>query len=293
MVAASMVVASACGRVAFDLAGDARAGDALAGDAVASDAAAVPLGEFGPPQLLFAMPPSAVAIDDPTLTGDLLELYFDYSFASTSDIAVVTRTAVTAAWSAPTTVTALSHPTEFDTNPEITADGLTMRVSLRQESPPRTYESTRATRGDPWSPLAANGVPGHGFTTDATGTIGVFHRNFAGAQGNELMLVRRASTADAWGPATLIAELNTPAGDGNAFLDPTGRVLFFESDRGGDGNLYVASRDDVDDPFGMPEPLAELNTPGYEGDPWLTPDLRTIVFASDRGGPVEFYIATR
>jgi hypothetical protein len=42
--------------------------------------------------------------------------------------------------------------------------------------------------------------------------------------------------------------------------------------------------------------LPELASPGDDEDPWLTPDLRVIVFSSDRaGGPGsnDLYMATR
>jgi len=34
----------------------------------------------------------------------------------------------------------------------------------------------------------------------------------------------------------------------------------------------------VADPFGPPQPITELNSPGYDGEPWVSPDGKTIYF---------------
>ena len=47
------------------------------------------------------------------------------------------------------------------------------------------------------------------------------------------------------------------------------------------------------DPFGPPMPITELNTSSREQDPWLTPDLRYIMFSSDSGGRMDIYEASR
>jgi hypothetical protein len=277
-----IVIAScACGRFGFHPLDDARP---------PGDDARVET--FGTPQLLFALPAGANGIDDPTLTSDLLEMYFELAQGETSDIYMVTRASVTSPWSAPVVVVEVSDPVQYDTNPELSADGLTLRVSHPIEIPPRVRQSVRADRGAPWSALVEIGVRGHGFTSDATDTYGVVHRD--SANGNKLWSVERPTAADPWWAGTQLAELASPSADDTSpWISPDGLVLYFESNVTGNGELYVATRPSRSDPFGPAFPIAELNTTGYEGDPWLSPDLRTIVFASDRGGQVEFYIAQR
>ena len=41
----------------------------------------------------------------------------------------------------------------------------------------------------------------------------------------------------------------------------------------------------------MTHPLDDLNTPGDERDPWLTPDGKTLYFTSDRDGALNIYTA--
>ena len=56
-------------------------------------------------------------------------------------------------------------------------------------------------------------------------------------------------------------------------------------------DLFVAPRRSVDEEFGSYLPLDDLNTPGDERDPWLTPDGKTLYFTSDRDGALNIYTA--
>jgi hypothetical protein len=58
------------------------------------------------------------------------------------------------------------------------------------------------------------------------------------------------------------------------------------------GDLYVAWRRSFDEPFSATQPLGDLNTPGDERDPWLSPDGKQLFFTSDRGGVLNIYVAT-
>jgi len=278
-----VVCLASCGRIGFE--------PVATGDAPVVDAPAPKTGSFGPPQLLFALPVGASAIDDPTLTGDLLEMYFELVVGSTSDIYVVERTTTTSPWSVPVPVPVLSSPVRRDTNPEISSDGLTMHVTEIEE-PPVSRRSSRVSRQSAWSPLVDIGVPGHGLTIDASNTLGVVHRSL-GVTGDDLWTISRPTPNDPWGTLVMLTELNGMLDEGNAFLDPTGTAVFFERVGVGATDLVVASRASVSEPFGLVIPITELNTGSSDGDPWLSPDLGTIVFASDRAGTPNIYIAVR
>jgi Tol biopolymer transport system component len=93
-------------------------------------------------------------------------------------------------------------------------------------------------------------------------------------------------------PAQPVSELNSTTLDSSPSLSADGLVLHFCSTRTGTvGNrdLMVATRPDPSSPFESPTWLSELNTPGREQNPDLTPDLRTIVFSSDD----DLYMAER
>jgi hypothetical protein len=73
----------------------------------------------------------------------------------------------------------------------------------------------------------------------------------------------------------------------DAFLSEDGLSLYFNMTPGAgetEGDLYVARRATPGEGFGAPEPLDELNTPGDERDPWLSPDGRHLFYASSWDG---------
>jgi Tol biopolymer transport system component len=80
-------------------------------------------------------------------------------------------------------------------------------------------------------------------------------------------------------------------------LSVDGLTLLFESVRsGGSGSsdLWLAERALPSGPFGIPRPLAELNTSGREEGFSLSRDQLTIVFSSNRGGAgMDLWVATR
>src|SRR5690606_6861790 len=100
------VVLAGCGRIGFGL--DVR--DASDGNLALDDVAnidATPLGPFGTPVLVDL----GGQAEDPTLTADLLELYFSSSRAGGSgseDLWFVTRASSSTAWSAPMPVPGLN-----------------------------------------------------------------------------------------------------------------------------------------------------------------------------------------
>ena len=102
----------------------------------------------------------------------------------------------------------------------------------------------------------------------------------------------RASTASAWGIPESLSDLNSTADDERAWLHPEGEVIFFGSDRGDTFDLYSAVHGSTDGSFGESLLVAELNTAAGESDPWLTPDLRFIMF-SRTGVSLDIYEAWR
>src|SRR5262252_585029 len=89
---ASALAASGC--VRHDLLGT------VAGDGGAGDAAATPP-RFSPPVLVAALSDTASIDEDPTFTGDLLELYFMSTRAGDRDIWTSTRASADDPWGAP------------------------------------------------------------------------------------------------------------------------------------------------------------------------------------------------
>ena len=100
-------------------------------------------------------------------------------------------------------------------------------------------------------------------------------------------------------PAEPLTSVNSPHREAAPFVTADGLRLFFVSDRpGGSGGLdvYVASRESLDAPFGSAASFASVNTDGDEGALTLSADGLTVHLSSDRpggnGGP-DIWTATR
>jgi hypothetical protein len=92
-----------------------------------------------------------------------------------------------------------------------------------------------------------------------------------------------------------LANVNTPAYEGDPFVTADGQELYFTSDRGASHDIYRAIR--AGDDFVDPMPVAELNTPAGDTRVSLTEDGLTAFFASDRpgagAGGSNIWLATR
>src|SRR5262245_946591 len=120
--------------------------DAANGSGDAPVDAAVPLGPWSAPTPIEITP---VDDDDPTATGDLLELYFN----RTNDIYVTKRASLTDPWGAPVAVAELNTG-NTETTPEVTYDGLTIYFASSRAGSlggNDIWRSTRTSRTVPWS----------------------------------------------------------------------------------------------------------------------------------------------
>jgi Tol biopolymer transport system component len=85
--------------------------------------------------------------------------------------------------------------------------------------------------------------------------------------------------------------------DGWPSFSADGRTIYFESKRGGRVQIYVAERPAIGVPFGTPILVPTIDD-GFsnDGDPYLSLDGRTLLFASDRSGGAggfDIYVSTR
>lgn len=303
----------ACGRVGFDvglgagdaaIAPDAAVHDGAAPDATRKDVDAAP-GQFSEPVLIEKLSDPSAAEDDPTITADLLELYFESTrFDGMGDILVSRRNSPGEPWGVPELVAELSDPTFDEETPEISADGLTILFASggRPDSLGGSdlYVATRPDRASAWSaPVHIDELSstlGEGAAAvDASGLRVVLH---SGRNGNNLDLFEATRTApDAlWSEPQPLTELNTGVDDATPYLAGGGLVIYFASDRPGTLgalDLYVATRPALDAAFSAPEPVSELNTAASIEDPWLSADQRYIVFSDNRSGEEEIYEAWR
>ncbi|MEO7094540.1 MAG: hypothetical protein ABI175_14890 [Polyangiales bacterium] len=108
----------------------------------------------------------------------------------------------------------------------------------------------------------------------------------------DLERATRATEAEPFAGVAL-SELNSPGLDFEPTITPDELVVIFHSDRGGTGagDLFVAQRGSVSEPFAMLGELANLDTTGEERQPYL--GSTELYFASDRGGTFDIYRAAR
>jgi Tol biopolymer transport system component len=127
---------------------------------------------------------------------------------------------------------------------------------------------------------------------DATETLMVFGSLQQGVTaGVDVYSTTRASASALWGPSQPVPGVNGPADDVAPFVAQGGLVIFFASTRGGNSDLFYSARRSTDQPFPNPVPLTDLNSPSYESDPTLSPDLTYMMFTSSRTGSTALYEA--
>jgi hypothetical protein len=246
--------------------------------------------------------------DDPSLTGDLLEMYFNRS----SDIYRSTRSAPGDAWGQAELVVELD--VEQEETPEVTHDGLTIYFSRYPTADdPDGYDimvATRPDRNSAWQPaVAAEGLSAaaagdYAAAPNRDQTLIVLHSNRDDAggvdTGDDLYIASRPSDQDIWDQPRQIA-IDTFQSDHQGFFGPDDLTLYFDSDRDlegafGDADIYVADRENVADEFGRVRHFANLSTEFEDEDVWVSDDGCYVVFSSNRhsdGGDQDLYEGRR
>jgi len=254
------------------------------------------VGPFGAAIAIVLVPGMGVD-DDPSMTSDLLELYFNRE----SDIFVAKRTTPSGLFGTPVRILEVSSGSN-ETGPSISGDGLTLYFASDR---PGTlglndvWVSTRASRTATW------GVPVHlsdlSSSTDDTGIAGtnddlkaVFASDRLGGDGG-LFLSSRASASATWGTPTLISEVHQVPRQNSPMLSDDGLSLTWDVNFGNGGDFYVATRATILDTFGTPTLLSDLSSPtANDNDLWVSADGHHAVFLSDRiAASYSFFEASR
>jgi len=114
-----------------------------------------------------------------------------------------------------------------------------------------------------------------------------FNRTPSGAN-IEIYRVSLTNEGEPLGPALIVPELNSPAGDQKVAVRADGHELLLSTNReGGFGNfdIWAFTRQGIHDPWSAAVHLdAPLNTPDIDSQPALSRDGRTLIFTSNRPG---------
>jgi len=259
---------------------DAPVGPGADAAAVAADAPPDTIGTGAWTNIGAVLPGSPVGDDDPTLTGDLLEIYFNRN----ADIYVATRTAIGQPWSTPARVDELSS-TGNETTPEITSDGLFILIASDRNGTVGAddiWVSTRASRAAAWSaPVHINELSS---TTENAASAPTDDRLTIVQIGNpsgtdvQMYTASRATATGTFSSPTAIPGANSAQSDYSPMLSQDRLTLYFDSNRSGNEELYVATRTTATGTFSTPTIIADLSTTAEETDPWVSPDGHHIFF---------------
>jgi Tol biopolymer transport system component len=296
--ATCLFVIAACGRIGFSPFGEpgADASGTIDGQPITDG----PLAGFSAPVIVPEL--SSEMIDNsPTLTGDLLEIYFssDRPGSSREDIWRATRSDATKPWETPVNVAELNTG-EAEVKPKVSLDGLTITFAAGAGgNGVDIYIATRATRGAAWGTPVRNTVlsspsnEGSAFMTSDRLSLYMDSDRPASLDTN-LWFSKRTATTAAFDPPIEITELSTAKTDAQPWVDDAQLVMLFASARDGNNmDLYESRRDDTASMWGVPQPLTDLNTTSREEDPWQSADGSVIVFASDREGTMDIYMVSK
>ena len=285
---------------------DSGSGSDAGSDSGGSTDSAVPMGPFSAPVPVPGINVMGVSDDDPTLTADMLEIFWDSARPGGlggGDIWTSSRTSVGGPWSPPVNVSAV-NTTDGETTPEVSSDGLTLCFSSNRPGGAggnEIYCTTRGSRSAAWGApvhVPELGTPDGEFapTASADGLYMIFSSTRPGVGNFDLYETSRGSAGAPWGAAVLISSLDTVDVETDPFFDSSETVLFFSTDRpGGAGgwDIWIAVRPSSSAPFAPPTPVTELNSTASDSDSWLSPDFRTIYFSSNRNGSTDLFMATR
>lgn len=257
---------------------------------------------FGVPTLVSEL---AGGSENPSLTSDLLELYFtsarpDRTGDTGGNVWLARRSTPEGPFDAPVDLPEVNSAA-FETSAAVSTDGLTLWVGSDRPGGAGVldvWRSTRASRSAAWS--APVNVPelnspsrdlprplgNHGLTMPMSSERDSPERY-------QSFLADRASQSAAFAEPRAIPELAfSDRSTVDAFLDDDGLTLFFSSSKPGEpADLYLAVRSSVSEPFSAPSPLHELNTAAEERDPYLTADGSSFYFVSNRDGLLNIYQA--
>jgi len=157
----------------------------------------------------------------------------------------------------------------------------TVRIAVRQSDQDPWGKAQNAS----WLPFSGTSVC---FSADG---LTLLYESFqAGGFGQtDIWMTTRATLSDPWGATVNLGSgVNSPYTDMGASLSPDGLELYFGSDRpggSGDWDVYVSTRETVADPWGPAVNLGPtVNSPVYDGHPYIAPDGLTLFVTSARPG---------
>jgi len=267
-----------------------------------------PLGTFAAPKPVLGLElPGSPA--DATLSADELTLYLTRNTAAGDrDMYVASRPEITAPFAAPMPLVSLNSASD-DAAPSISADGLTMLFQSDRVAAEgmHLYVTTRPSPIADFSAAAlVGGVRSAVVTADdlypfltPDGQELWFVSNRTGGPGTG-DIYRSARTGTGFGTPVLVPELSSPSAEQHIVVSQDGLTVYFSSNRPNQAgsttsgfNIYRSHRSTLQDGFGTPAPVPELNTVSDDHATWLSADGCRLYLHNKPTTSFKLFVATR
>lgn len=291
------LLASACGARLTDPSEEPLDANAIGGGGDDSGnvapADAFMLGPWGTPALIPGASTTTADEDDGTLSNSGLELVFALTVtadANRKDLYIATRTTTSMPFGTPTKLP-FSATGSSEETPRFSPDDNTLYFASDRAGGAGgldIYKATRTMAGGAWSAPAAVVGPNTAANEKWFMPCGTT-TSYIVIAGPDL------AAGTVGGPApTVIAELNSTSTETGTFLTSDCLTIDFASARTGTSLMYTSHRTSMTTAWQTPTQVIDFAAlGGAQEDPWIAADGRTFVFASNKAGTKDVYIATR
>lgn len=184
---------------------------------------------------------------NPTVTGDGLTLFFDSTRAG-AHIYVATRSSTVATFGAPSQAANINSGSA-DVQPFVTSDGGELWFTSNRPGGLGSYDIYRSAKagnafGTPEAVVALNSASDEILPVLSADKLTVyFASNRAGGPGlTNIWTAHRSTATDGFPTPTLVTELSSNAIDYPGWISPDNCRFYFASNRGGNYDVYVATR---------------------------------------------------
>jgi Tol biopolymer transport system component len=187
-------------------------------------------------------------------------------------------------------------------SPWVSPDNLRMYYYTESSSGWELKVTERATDNAPWqigtniSELNALGnrhqTPR--LTADELTIVFSSYNMPGGYGGYDIWMATRPDRYSPFGQVTNLAEINTASSDHAPFVSPDGLTLYFDSNRNGQFQLFQATRESLNEPFGNIEHLSLFDTPeSSNAHPCVSSDGTAIYFIRNVEGENSIWVSYR
>lgn len=270
----------------------------LAAAATATGVVAMPpFGSWSAPANLESLPGSSSSVNTTFVDGCAshakggLEIYFNSNRAGSQDIFVARRASTSEGFGAPVRLPAPVNTSSAEACPTIVNGNRLYFSSDRDDPAYDLYVSKLGPKG--WSAPVRLGP-----NINTNGNLEETPTFYEDDQGREVMIFTRRSPSSGLagaggklyqsidgGPASLVqGGPHSSAGDNRASVTHDGRTIFWDSVRGGNPDLYYATRSSTSQQWGEAIRLADLSSTALDLRPFVNWDGTLLTFSSNRPG---------